>query len=244
MKDVLLIVDPPGAGSWNMAVDEALMHWSATQDQPTLRFYQWSEPTLSLGYFQTHAERKVHATSLRCPLVRRASGGGAIMHDCELTYSYSMPVSPRKATQATELYDAFHGTLITLLQSWGVSACFAGDDHSLQTHQPFLCFQRRSWADVLVDGEKIAGSAQRKQRGALLQHGSVLLRRSACAPELPGLDQWLELSAETLTTQWQQIISKTLQLRLTPASLPPAVVEQAKVIEAEKFASPAWTQRR
>jgi len=244
MKDVLLFVDPPQPGSWNMAVDEALMQWSASHGQHALRFYQWSEPTLSLGYFQAHQDRQTHAASLHSPWVRRASGGGAIMHDAELTYSYSMPVPKGQAGHNTELYDAFHGTLIDLLQASGVAAQFAGDDHAQQQQQPFLCFQRRTWADVLVAGHKIAGSAQRKQRGALLQHGSVLLRQSTSAPELPGLEQWLELSPETLADSWQQVIAETLQLRLIPATLPAEILSQARLIESEKFASPTWNQRR
>src|SRR5262245_54691837 len=81
-----LIVDGAAGGPWNMAVDETLLESAAASGAASLRFYGWSEPTLSLGYFQRAAARQTHATSLGCPMVRRPSGGGAILHDWELTY--------------------------------------------------------------------------------------------------------------------------------------------------------------
>jgi len=89
-----LIVDRPAPGAWNMAVDEALLDAAVEQGVAALRFYQWSEPTLSLGYFQRHADRDSHAASHDCTLVRRQSGGGAILHDRELTYSLTLRQGP------------------------------------------------------------------------------------------------------------------------------------------------------
>ncbi len=81
LQTARLIIDPPAAGRWNMAVDEALLLSAASRRTVTLRVYQWEVPTLSLGYFQPHAQREQHASSRHCPLVRRATGGGAIVHD-------------------------------------------------------------------------------------------------------------------------------------------------------------------
>src|SRR4051794_22517252 len=86
-----LIVDSPADGAWNMALDEALLIDAETSGVASLRFYSWREPTLSLGYFQRHTDRAGHAASAGCLLVRRASGGGAILHDRELTYSIALP---------------------------------------------------------------------------------------------------------------------------------------------------------
>src|SRR5436190_15116613 len=91
MESLRLIIDPPLIGPMNMAIDEALLESAATDGVATLRLYQWSEPTLSLGYFQAAEERERHQASTNCPLVRRASGGGAILHDRELTYSLALP---------------------------------------------------------------------------------------------------------------------------------------------------------
>ena len=89
--DARLILDEPSSGAWNMGVDEALREWAETAGGLGLRFYQWAPATLSLGYFQTHRSRALHAGSAQLPLVRRASGGGAIVHDRELTYSLVGP---------------------------------------------------------------------------------------------------------------------------------------------------------
>src|SRR5688572_3671775 len=94
MPHARLIIDPPARGAWNMAVDELLLE-EACRGARALRLYQWSEATLSLGYFQAAAERTEHTASRDCPLVRRASGGGAIVHHRELTYCLAMPVAER-----------------------------------------------------------------------------------------------------------------------------------------------------
>ena len=87
-----------------------------------LRFYGWSEPTLSLGYFQTYADRKEHPPSLPCAAVRRLTGGGAILHDAELTYSIVLPGSHPLAARRDELYRAIHGCLIEALGHFGITA--------------------------------------------------------------------------------------------------------------------------
>src|SRR5690606_37438550 len=114
-----LLYDAPGSGAWNMAVDEVLLNSAAQTGQMTMRFYRWSEPTLSLGYFQRYADRSLHAKSAACPVVRRSTGGGAIVHDVELTYSIAVPSHHPLARQADLLYDAAHESLLEALASWG-----------------------------------------------------------------------------------------------------------------------------
>ena len=92
MTDCRLILDPPAAGEWNMAVDEVLWDWAGRTGQWCLRMYRWAVPTLSLGYFQDYNDRWRHQASQRCPVVRRISGGGAIVHDLEWTYSLAVPL--------------------------------------------------------------------------------------------------------------------------------------------------------
>ncbi len=91
MIEFRLLIDPPAPGAWNMAVDEVLLDWSAQSGGYAWRFYRWDEPTLSLGYFQPYEDRQRHPPSRACPAVRRATGGGAILHDAELTYSLAVP---------------------------------------------------------------------------------------------------------------------------------------------------------
>lgn len=254
-----LIVDPPGNGAWNMALDEALL-LSAEQDGIAwLRFYKWQEPTLSLGYFQSHADRQHHAASTSCQLVRRASGGGAILHDRELTYSIALPATHALSHRAQRLYDAAHRSLIETLGDWRVDASLHINERPLITPtsgqpsmpakraEPFLCFQRRSPGDVLLGNYKVAGSAQRRHRGAVLQHGSVLWSRSAFAPELPGIFDLSKIPAqkeEEISLAWQVRFATRLGFQLETAVASNEILTAAEQISAAKFGSADWTQRR
>src|SRR5688572_17520100 len=113
--DCRLIIDSPAAGPRNMAIDEALLSDATENGVATLRFYQWSEPTLSLGYFQRYDERYQHTGSRDCAVVRRQSGGGAILHDRELTYSLALPAGHPLARDSQRLYSAIHEAFINML---------------------------------------------------------------------------------------------------------------------------------
>ena len=162
-----------------MARDEALMTLVGTrQSPPTLRLYQWDPPTISLGYFQRYAEYE----SLPRPagglaVVRRLTGGGAILHDLELTYSIALPIDhPWLSKGPNRLYEMAHDVVIAALANMGVSGSRCGaSDGSGAARGPFFCFERRHGFDVLVNADKIAGSAQRRTRTAVLQHGSIIL---------------------------------------------------------------------
>jgi lipoate-protein ligase A len=253
VRHLRLLVDPPAAGAWNMGVDEVLLASAAELGLATLRFYQWEMPTLSLGYFQQAADRAQHAGSLGCPLVRRASGGGAIVHDRELTYSIALPLRDVRAKAATELYSACHQSLIATLARFGVAAalygstCDAGlaDHESSRLPQPFLCFARRTCGDVVCGPAKIVGSAQRRRRGAVLQHGSILLSESPCARELSGIAQLTGRNIEPLdlAEAWTVDLARKLGMSAAPGELAERECEQAR-FHAERFASPDHTHRR
>ena len=109
-----------------------------------------------------------------------------------------------------------------------------------------MCFQRRAPGDVLVKGEKIAGSAQRRCRGAVLQHGSVLLARSPAAPELDGLK---ELTARPILVEefiqaWSEKLSLALAVRWQPGSLSAGRCRRAAELAKEKYGSATWTNAR
>ena len=116
-----LIVDRAAPGVCNMAVDESLLQSAAEHQQPTLRFYMWQPATLSLGYFQRLSDRQLHSASKGCDVVRRASGGGAILHDRELTYCFATP-SRNRFQSAEQLYRAFHESLVEVLTQAGIAA--------------------------------------------------------------------------------------------------------------------------
>ncbi len=246
-----LLIDPPGAGAWNMAVDETLLEWSAAQGGCCLRLYGWREATLSLGYFQEYQDRGGHGPSRHCPVVRRLTGGGAIVHDAELTYSLVVPGGHPLAARRERLYQAVHGALIEALAALGIVAAlkkgselFSGPSKIVLT--PFLCFQRPTAGDVLVGETKIAGSAQRRRRGAVLQHGSVLLRRSAAAPELPALEDAAgkTVEAEPLAALWQEKLAARLALAWVPGGRTPAEDRRVAALVEGRYGWTPWTERR
>lgn len=246
MNPARLIIDKH-CGSMNMAVDEALL-LSAPQSGPTLRFYQWEKPTLSLGYFQNATDRLQHEASRGCPIVRRTTGGGAILHDRELTYSFVLPLSHQDKSAAQPLYHAFHESLVEALATFGVSASLSSQQplHQINVAEPFLCFQRRTNGDVLLSGAKIGGSAQRRHKLALLQHGSVLLDKSPYAPELPGIKDLAgqHLTAKKLVEIWLALLKKQLDLDFTPASLSDFERNAANRLAEDRFGSDSWSSRR
>lgn len=182
-----IIIDPlPGSGAWNMAVDEALLTAAVERSQCAVRWYQWSEPTISLGHFQDAQAVARHGTLARLPVVRRLSGGGAILHHHELTYSCTVPASHPLARDAREIYLHVHRALIAVLEQFGCPVALRGESQAEKSGE-FLCFGRGDAFDVVLGGYKVIGSAQRRRKGAVLQHGSLILRRSEWAPQFPGL---------------------------------------------------------
>jgi lipoyl(octanoyl) transferase len=253
MTPCRLIVDPPQEGAWNMAVDEALLEDAADRGLASLRFYEWREPTLSLGYFQPYQDRFSHAPSAEAVVVRRLSGGGALLHDRELTYSLCLPAMHPLARRSSALYGVVHRALIDVLSRWRVPASIYADvaDVAAATDEPFLCFARRTGVDVVVPSTfggpaKIVGSAQRRRRGAVLQHGAVLLATSAAAPELPGVNDVSDaaLTPRQLLGRWREAMATALELRLNPASIEGELRELAQRLQREKYAHRSWTERR
>lgn len=246
MTDCRLLLDPPADGAWNMAVDEVLLLHAAREGVWSMRFYGWSEATVSLGYFQQVDERQNHAASRHCPVVRRPSGGGAIVHDRELTYSLAAPIG--RATDAgRRLYRLLHAALAEMLSGLGIEArlCPAASSHD-GPRGPFLCFQRRAEGDVLCGDAKLIGSAQRRFQNAVLQHGSLLLGASPAAPELPGVES---LTSVRLTDDgWRgrvgEAIAAALKLRLNSSRLNDDEHDEAQNLSREKYGHPAWTCRK
>jgi lipoate-protein ligase A len=213
--DTFAYVDRARPGEENMAIDRQLLETAERTGSAYVRLYRWSEPTLSLGHFQAGIDRNLHPPSRDLPMVVRASGGGAIVHDQEWTYSIALPIGRNKFGASKELYDAVHGALVGGLRGlgwdasqWTKPCAVEGSDNasvaasvsqsgaeSVETiacggsksSEPLLCFQRRSCGDIVCEGYKVVGSAQRRLGGSVLQHGSILCWRSLFAPELPGL---------------------------------------------------------
>lgn len=174
-----IIHDGPLTGPENMARDEALLNRVGRgESPPTLRFYQWDPPTISLGYFQKYADYEtLPSPAGDLAVVRRQTGGGAILHDQELTYSITVPLDHKLLEGGpNKLYERAHDAIINAFKTLKVTAnrCGTSDD-SGAAKGPFFCFERRHCLDVLVGPDKLAGSAQRRTQEAVLQHGSIIL---------------------------------------------------------------------
>lgn len=242
-----LIVDDACDGAWNMAVDEVLLGTSAERAEPCLRFYRWATPTVSLGYFQPLAHKQGHATAAGCNVVRRPTGGGAIVHDAELTYSFCVPRGHALAADAMTLYRAIHGSLIAALSDLSVEASLSEVDSGVSPEEePFLCFQRRARGDVLVGGTKVGGSAQRRPDTAILQHGSVLLHTSAAAPELPGIAELTgkSIDPQALIDAWTPRLAERLGVAFERESYNKQEIDEANRLVESRYGQAEWNARK
>jgi lipoate-protein ligase A len=236
-------------GAANMAADEAMLEATARGESAYLRFYSWSMPTLSLGYFQRIDRMRADPRWRRVPVVRRPTGGGAIWHHHELTYAIAIPPGSPHGRPNTALYRAVHGAIAAELAERGLPARRRGDpgrEHEIGTERPFLCFTDSDPDDIVLNGHKVVGSAQRRRVGAVLQHGSVLLARSPLAPELLGVCDVAVLPGRP--DDWEGPLSRriaaALDLRPVPVDWPTPVLERALELERTRYRSPAWTEAR
>jgi lipoate-protein ligase A len=177
-----------------MAVDAALL---ARAREPVLRFYGWRPFALSLGRFQMEDEVPEALRESGLPRVRRMTGGGAILHAHELTYSLVLPLAhPVLLGAATrESYERLHGPIRRALASLGVDATPV-QGGGAAAKEAFLCFHRQTPLDLVVRGRKLLGSAQRRTRGFVLQHGSLILRAHPLQPGTAALDDLLRAPLE------------------------------------------------
>ncbi len=169
-----------------MAIDETLLQAAIDHHECAVRWYRWSVPTISLGYFQSLAACHADATWTSLPIVRRLSGGGAILHDQELTYSCVLAAEHPFARTPSGLYALIHEVLISALVERGIPVAVRGQT-SPELNTAFLCFGRGDAQDVVLAGFKVLGSAQRRRKGAVLQHGSLVLEKSPLTPQFPGV---------------------------------------------------------
>lgn len=182
-----LIVEPsPLSGQENMDIDaELLDRVTAGAETVFVRIYRWAQPTVTLGYFQAQDEA-LPGSLQSCPRVRRLTGGGAILHHHEITYSCVLPASHPARKSPSGFYATAHTAIIELLSKCGAETELRGEDGTGGV-EPWLCFLRKDPRDVVVGSDKVVGSAQRRRRGNILQHGSILLRNSPLTPGIPGL---------------------------------------------------------
>jgi lipoyl(octanoyl) transferase len=225
-------------GPTNMATDEVLLR-SAAAGVGSLRFYGWSQPTLSLGYFQSEKLRRSDPALAAIPFVRRPSGGEMLVHHHELTYALGLP----RGTEKWAL--RMHQIVIAALAAFGIDATFHVADASRQRHGP-LCFHHFAAGDVLIGGAKVVGSSQRKHRGAVLQHGGILLAQSPLTPSLPGIRELTgrQLGAKQVAQAIRTAFETATSARLVEQSLTVAETEQVLQLIMDKYATDEWNCKR
>jgi lipoyl(octanoyl) transferase len=265
-----LLVDAPAGGAWNMAVDEILLEGvAAGTTPPTLRFYQWTPACLSLGYFQSVDVVDVDGCrALGVGVVRRPTGGRAILHDRELTYSIALPASVLGLDGG--VLPSYYRLSLALqdgLRRLGVPATLAPESAARgpTAHGP-VCFDRPSAHEILLHGRKLVGSAQMRRGGGILQHGSILIE-----PRIDKLRACLRLPHDSAgstvddgSERLQDGVAGLAELGLTQpgrvavaigdafaarfgvsleqAPLQPDELAAARALAGSKYQSAAWTQ--
>lgn len=247
MTFIRWIIDSPQDGPTNMARDEALLvRVGCGESPPTLRFYRWEPATISLGYFQEISQfRQLPAPAGKLDVVRRQTGGGAILHDLELTYSLTLPVDhPLLSSRGgpNTLYGHVHDVFALLLQELRVPVTRGPTGSGGCSHGgPFFCFERHSCFDLLVDGRKILGSAQRRTRTAVLQHGSFILDSRFDQQKCATL---AEFATDDIRDHLAHLAAGiTGDAKIAPEDWDAPELDLAREIRA-RYAGSEWTARR
>ena len=218
---------PHRSAAMNMAVDEALLEYAAI---PLIRFYRWQSPALSFGYFGRFTD--VAGYQCERDLVRRWTGGGIVFHGEDLTYSLVIPTSDTAFSESSiSIYEKIHQALCDALSETGQPAVVAaGPDHATVANLTgisdagYSCFANPVRADVMIDGRKIAGAAQRRTRRGLLQQGSI---------------QGIKLG-NGLTEQFAQSLSINCHQRKVDEK----ILNRARKLAAQKYGTESWLRKR
>jgi lipoate-protein ligase A len=235
-----------------MALDEALFQGAA--DTPTLRTYSWKPPGLSLGYFQRWGEfsdgKLQEIASLAKSefpvLVRRATGGGAIFHWNEFTFSivtgYPNPII---GNSIEESYERVNAVLISAFAMFGIDAT-TRSGATCERSEEIFCFNRVLPCDVVASGKKLAGSAQKRSGGRFLAHGSVPLEDNPCAQNSTSVSR--EAKRKVSFAEFEDAFVKSFQsvLRVTLVEDKIAADElaRARELEKEKYSKENWNRKR
>jgi lipoate-protein ligase A len=221
--------ESPHSAAMNMAIDEALL---ATAVVPTIRFYRWHSAALSFGYFGKFFDVAIYAAER--DLVRRWTGGGIVFHGDDLTYSIVIPSSgPVFDESSIVIYEEIHRALCGALVKTGQQAVVAGvvdpDGVSSATHAAvsasgYNCFANPIRADVMLDGRKIAGAAQRRTRRGLLHQGSI--------------------QGFAMKTDLAQNFSQALSAHCSEFEVNEQIFQRAQELTQQKYGTESWLRKR
>ncbi len=229
-------------GAYNMAADDVLLDAAATQGLASLRFYGWTPATVSLGYFQPAVVLREEKTLQQLPWVRRPSGGKTLVHHHELTYALTLP----PGFQPGWMVRMHQRVILPALERLGLAGKIGVVDKETAAAGEFLCFKQETLGDLSCAGHKVVGSAQRKHRKALLQHGGD----SACAERtcdrLPGIKELtgLELSVEELLREILGLIQLETGWHAKQAQWSPGEMNAIREKMLEQYGTNVWNEKR
>ena len=215
----------PHSAAMNMAIDEALLE---TATIPTIRFYRWRSPALSFGYFGKFPDVAIYAAER--DVVRRWTGGGIVFHGDDLTYSIVIPASdPMLDESSIVIYEKIHRALAEALNRSCRRAELVGSarcaDRTPQRGVPTdNCFANPVRADVMIDGRKIAGAAQRRTRRGLLQQGSI--------------------QGFSMKTDLAQKFAQALSTNCSEFEVTEEIFRRARELAQQKYGSDSWLNKR
>lgn len=264
-----LLITPPARGAWNMAVDESILeHIGRGESISTLRLYAWDPPCLSLGHAQPFSDVDVDRLKQRdWEVVRRATGGRAILHTDELTYSVIAPANePTVEGSVLESYNRLAQALLRAVQTLEIPVEMKeGKVNESATPNP-VCFEVPSTYEITVNGKKLIGSAQARKKEGVLQHGSLPLtgdltricqalvfeneaKREEAAQRLLERATTVE-SAMGVGVSWEKAqqafihaFEAQLGLSFEQGELSESESQRAEELIKEKYAHPSWTER-
>lgn len=247
-----VIKDPPMNGGMNMALDQAILESTLRGESAiTLRFYSWQPACLSLGYNQSISDLK-EGLNLQYgrDLVRRMTGGRAVLHDRELTYSLTTPIADAFSGSIRKTCAEIHMAIAAALNRCGIEVTFGRANNYTSTP---ICFSVAMGGELLVDGKKVVGSAQMRHGEILLQHGSISLEESGkiasyfknSSPDFhAGSDLLKGVSVDQLTSEIVNAISERFELTPKFGSYTENELVLANGELYKKYCSEEWTCRR
>lgn len=264
-----LLITSPARGAWNMAVDESILqHIGRGESLPTLRLYAWTPACLSLGYAQPFADVHMNRLDERgWEVVRRATGGRAILHTDELTYAVIAPNGePRVAGTVLESYNRLAQALSLAVNNLRLPVEMKEGRNGNTVDLNPVCFEVPSTYEITVNGKKLIGSAQARKREGVLQHGSLpltgdlaricqvlvfddetarrnaserlLARATTVESALGGAVSW-----ESAARAFIDAFEAQLGLTFERGELSESESQAADQLVREKYAHPSWTER-
>ncbi len=210
-----------------MALDEQMLEFAAADCTPVLRTYRWSEPCISMGYFDRI--EAIEAQFPGRPIVRRWTGGGAVDHRADFTFALAVPAEhPLARRTAQQRYGEIHQAIARALARCGIATELAGRGSPVaRGESPAPCFAATVCGDLVAGEQKIVGGAQRRTRRGLLHQGSIQ------TPALTGA--WLAIGGELASALAREPIAFQLE---------PGLLARASSLAVSKYAAPAWHRAR